>query len=185
MEPAAMLRNALTSAWSQTCDEYRVGHVTSERALQAVLFVHLRTGLPGYSIFCEPTMRMADGRTVVPDLLIARDQRVVAAVELKFVPHWFPVFERDVSKLRQYKDHSGLISLEINPDTGRFSDNKHSIAPDCLLVFASVGRHDATAMNKLSLQAKADLGDSFVPLTCEVGVAAQPAVAADDASHRR
>ncbi len=114
-------------------------------------------------------MQVAGQGTVIPDILIARDRQVVAAIELKFVPHRYPVFEKDVLKLRQYRDHVAPFALEIDPTTGQFSERKHLFAPDCLLVFAAIGRHDAVAMDTLALEATANLGDRFVPLTCKVG----------------
>ena len=114
-------------------------------------------------------MQLSNGRIVIPDILIANDREVVAAIELKFLPHYYPVFQDDVLKLCQYKDLAEPFALELDPATGHFSDRRHHFASDCLLVFAAIGRHDATATDAFGLQAIAKLGDRFVPLTCKVG----------------
>jgi hypothetical protein len=164
------LRQRIEEAWKKTCRDYDVGRINSERTLQAVLFGHLRADVPECSIFCEPQVSLSESQKAIPDLLVVNDTHVVAAIELKFVPHRFPVFEKDVDKLRRFGAllQSVPIRVALDPRTGRHVKPAHRVGADCLLVFAAIGRHDARAVDRGSLERFANLGERFVALTHSV-----------------
>lgn len=142
-----LVRQGLLAAWSKVCADYEAGGVNSERTLQACLFRRLHDELPGLTILCEPLIHVEGFGLAVPDLLVVADVRVIAVVELKFVPHAYPVFEEDIAKLAAFGSHQGEFPVSIDPDTGEFRKPHLSFAPDCLLVFAVVARHDAKAVD--------------------------------------
>ena len=117
---------------------------------------------------CEPLIRMEELGLTLPDLLVVADVQVVAVIELKFVPHGYPVFEEDIAKLAAFGSHEGEFPIFIDPGTGKFKKPDLSFAPDCLLVFAVVGRQDAKAVYPDFLRSQIvdeRLASRFVPLT--------------------
>ncbi len=154
----------------------------SERALQAVLVHHLKGAPPWFDVLCEPSIDLGDG-TAIPDIvLIDRHETVVAVIELKFVPHAYPVFEDDLRKLRRFAGFKGEFPLTLEPSTGRFSERRYRFGPECLLVFAAIGQCDSKAVDSKLLSEVAGLGPRFVALAHAVGGGAQPAVAPSDGS---
>ncbi len=161
------VREALQAAWKQVRADYDVGRVNSERILQSCLFRRLHDELPGYTIFCEPLIRTEKLGLTVPDMLVVADVQVVAVVELKFVPHAYPVFEEDIAKLASFGSQKGEFPVFIDPVTGKFKKPDLSCAADCLLVFAVIGRHDAKAVDAEFLWSKIVdecASSRFVPL---------------------
>lgn len=164
-----LVRDALSRAWAATVIQYHGGAINSERTLQAVLFGELRRALPEFRVLCEPTITLS-AQTVVPDIVVVGGRRsIVVALELKFVPHQYPVFETDIGKLRQYGAFADPFPLTIDPATGRFDGNSYTFDPECLLVFAAVGQHDAKATDVSILNREAGIGERFIPLICSVG----------------
>lgn len=162
------VREALQAAWKQVRADYDVGRVNSERTLQACLFRRLHDKLPGCTIFCEPHVRTEKLGLAVPDLLVVAEAQVVVVIELKFVPHAYPVFEEDIAKLAAFGSHQGEFPIIIDPGTGKFKKPSFSFAPDCLLVFAVIGHHDAKAVDADFLRSQIfDEGtrSRFLPLT--------------------
>jgi hypothetical protein len=166
--PVVAVKAALTSAWEATVSQYRARAINSERTLQAVLFGEIRHALPRLQVFCEPSIVLGD-QTVVPDIVVTGNRTVVAAIELKFVPHHYPVFEADLGKLQQYGAFLNPFPLTIDPATGRFDDPKYTFHPNCLLVFAAIGQHDAKAAALSMQNSGAGVSERFVPLFCGVG----------------
>jgi len=102
-------------------------------------------------VICEPTIALEHIGRVVPDLLVLQGNQVTAAVELKFVPHDFPQFEGDLQKLRAYGSSHVSFPIMVEPTTGRFANDPYEFSPDCLLVFAAIGRHDSSALDRSHL----------------------------------
>jgi hypothetical protein len=102
-------------------------------------------------------------------VVIDRHETVLAVIELKFIPHAYPVFEEDLRKLQRYAKFKGKFPLTLDPSTGRFSNHLYRFGPHCLFVFAAIGQHDSEAVDSTSLAKIADLGARFVPLGHGVG----------------
>lgn len=163
------MKNALWESWELVRSEYRRGRINSERTLQAFLFRFLQDALPDHNVFCEPGVDVSDVRAI-PDILVVEDGSVVAAVELKFKPQSYPVYEEDLRKLGYYGEHKETFPLTLDPATGRESLSRFRFADDCLLVFAAIGRFDADAVDDSFLKSKMPVGlaDRFIALTHQV-----------------
>ena len=143
-------------AWDEIKSSYKSSCINSERTLQALLHCYLCNKLPSTIVICEPTIELEGAdkviRKVIPDMLVLEGEEVTAVVELKFVPHDYPVFEDDLEKLEVYARLADAgadkirFRLLLDPDTGQFNDKQFSFSPQCLLVFGVIGRHDAEAL---------------------------------------
>ncbi|HEX3695699.1 MAG TPA: hypothetical protein VH374_09945 [Polyangia bacterium] len=166
------MKNAIWESWEMVCGQYRNGRINSERTMQAFFFRFLQDAVPDRTVLCEAGFEMAAIRAI-PDILVIEAGKVVAAVELKFVPHGYPVFEDDLQKLAYYAKHTQSFPLTLDPLNGRFSSVQHNFAEDCLLVFGAIGRFDADAVDSKRLQSHmvkmGEFGDRFMALTCPVG----------------
>lgn len=143
-------RLALGEAWSAAMAIYKQGHVNSECTLHSILHAQLVKNLPDCVVLCEPQLQMGSHGTFVPDIVVLRGTQVEVVLELKFVPHGYPVYEADISKLRAIGngDSSATHSLLIDPATGKFVDKPGVVGRDSLLVFAAVGQSDAAAVDQ-------------------------------------
>jgi hypothetical protein len=160
------LRQAIESAWADCVQLYSVGRINSERTLQAAMHGSLSEKLSSeYYVLCEPTFVLPDFGTVKPDILIVRGGYVLSAIELKFVPEYWPRYEDDLEKLKVYGRSTGSFPLLLEPTTGKYADRDFSFPPHCLLVFGVFGQPDAAAVDSASLvENMGELRDRFVPL---------------------
>ena len=166
------IRTALDAAWVEAISAYQAGRVNSERTLQSALYHHLMRLLPhDIHTFCEPTVRVDGYGPLIPDLLISQGNQVLAAIELKFVPHHYALFEDDLVKLRVYGTTPDQFPIRLDPETGQYSNELFAVSPDCLLVFAVVSRSDAAAVDEDVLrQHMQDHRATFIPLCYRVKV---------------
>lgn len=144
------LQGVLNKAWHHAMDRYSSGKVNSERTLHAILYSQLVAALPDCTVLCEPQLHIAQHGVFVPDVVVINDQnQIVVVLEIKFVPHAYPVFEADIAKLRAIAldGERSSFDLLLQPKTGKFMDVKTTISPECLFVFAVVGRWDAKAVD--------------------------------------
>ena len=160
----------LERAWDAVGKSYMASRINSERTMQAVLYSQLSTILPDDAyVLCEPTINLADYGEVIPDLLILAGGTVTAAIELKFVPHHYPLYKGDLEKLKAYGTSRSEFPILVEAGTGQFSSTRFRFAENCILVFAAIGQHDSEAMDKSYLRKQmGDLASRFLPLTFPV-----------------
>lgn len=144
------LQGYFEKSWNHAIDMYLAGKVNSERTLQAIMYSHLVSVLPDCTVLCEPRLPIDQHGVFIPDLVVVnRNNKIVAVLEIKFVPHHFPVFEVDIAKLRALAldGERSSFQLVLQPATGKFTDVRMTTSPECLFVFAVVGRSDAKALD--------------------------------------
>lgn len=150
------LYGTLRAAWDRTKDDYDRGRVNSEGTLEAAYYHHLRSIDPGLIVYCQAAFTI-DCQRYVPDIVIVdRDQggerqepprgRIAAVVQLKFVPHGFPMFESDFRVLSRLSQSAGFHVVSLDPSSGKMAPASHAFCPETLLVLGVVGRHDAAAV---------------------------------------
>jgi len=160
------------NAWEEIINAYNRSLINSERTLQAHLYAHLASNLSSSVIICEPTIELQQGNQVIPDMLVLdlNANEVIAAVELKFVPHHYPKCKEDLNKLLAYSDSKDCFQLLLEPSTGRFTDTKFTFSPKCLMVFGVIGHKDAEAIHKETLDNEmATIKNRFLLLPHSVG----------------
>jgi hypothetical protein len=165
-------RSVLQAAWAKAMHLYEQGKVNSECTLHSYLYGQLLSGLPECTILCEPQLNLNRHGIFVPDIVVVKDDQIMVVMEIKFVPHGYPVFEMDMAKMRAIgidesdTDHD----LLLDPSTGLLQSKKSRISKQCLLCFAVVGRSDAKAVDPDDLKealvsgGRTDLLDRFLPL---------------------
>ncbi|MGA3126650.1 MAG: hypothetical protein ABSD13_08020 [Candidatus Korobacteraceae bacterium] len=97
--------------------EYCKGHVNSERSLQAMLFANLRAVFAeektARRIFVEPTVKLADGSVIRPDIVICNSREAICFLELKYVPRGKADTTKDMRSIASVARSEGIaISLE-------------------------------------------------------------------------
>ena len=140
----------LRRIWKQAEADYGIGIVNSERCLQACLYRAARDQLCDVKIFVEPGLlyEPRGGYELVPDLILCKDNAVLSIIEIKFVPHWYPNYKRDVSKFNRLWERKKIgHRIPIEPKTGRWTDTKLWIQDDTCFVFAVIAQHDAAAVD--------------------------------------
>lgn len=166
-----MVRRMLEESWSEVIEAYQDGRINSERTLQAQLYAHLERRVPkGGVVLCEPTIDLQEIGRVFPDLIVVQGNEVQAAVELKFVPHYFPLFRDDLEKLRSFGRATDRFKLILEPASGRYTVDEYRFSSQCLLVFGAIGQRDAEAIDRDTLMGLMQEHSSrFVPLLFPVG----------------
>jgi len=165
-------RPVLKVAWEKAMVMYEQGKVNSEYTLHSYLYSQLLHALPECIVLCEPQLNLLRNGIFVPDIVILKDDQIVVVMEIKFVPHGYPVFEMDIAKLQAIGIDEGGVdhNLLLDPATGKLLANKARISSECLLCFAVVGRSDAKAVCIDDLKAafvsggRTNLVDRFLPL---------------------
>lgn len=115
-------------AWRQIGSIYSAGKICSERHLQAELFHQLYSNplfLQTYELRVEPCMyyfNMTKNRNEVlgftPDMLIInRNEEILGCVELKYVPHGYVQFEKDMANMFKMWDLKNKESIKFYLDT--------------------------------------------------------------------
>lgn len=164
------ISNALRESWSAAVDAYQAGHINSECTLHSLMYAELRDRLSDHVTLCEPQITVERHGCFVPDIVVRRGNAVAAIVELKFVPHGYPVYELDLRKLAVLAEYQQSFQLLLDPSSGRFTPEAFHISADCILAFAAIGKHDAAAVDPVGLSAAMGrFGDRFVPLIFGVG----------------
>ena len=143
---------ALDSAWTSCVHAFEAGQIASEATLQANLFCALQACITDVVVHCEQIIKLSNGQTKKPDMLVVRGNDVIAVLELKFVPHHWPEYKDDVEKLASYSEHRNNFELSLDPTTGKFSDQVFRFCESCLFVYAVIGQHDAVAVHRQDVE---------------------------------
>lgn len=137
------------NAWKRVQCTYNTGAIASERGLQAALYAELR-GMPDSKVICEPGWEIDGGRQV-PDMAIVTGDAITHVFELKYVPHFYPQYKPDLSKLYEYARHATAeYDVLMLPATGHW-DKRVPLAPDCALHFVAISQWDAAAVHPPSI----------------------------------
>lgn len=140
------------SAWVKIESHYNEGRICSERHLQAEFF-HLFLSdnelIKKYMVHIEPTIycdnkdlkeRKITG--IKPDMLITEGRKIVAYVELKYVPNTYIQYEKDIHNFSKIYSHRGKdtpIYLKVNPINGDWDyEDKYTFDKDLLLIYAVI-----------------------------------------------
>lgn len=169
MNELNVVKNAFQSAWHVVTDTYRSGAVNSECTLHSLMYAELRKLLGGHAILCEPRIAIDREGSFVPDIIVVKDDVVVAVAEFKFVPHGYPVYEMDLRKLSVIAEHRPSFDAFLDPMTGKYLKSSVRTSEDCLLVFGVIGNKDAVAVDEDKL--KKSMGSyepRFQPLILKV-----------------
>lgn len=154
------LKDHFTEMWQKVKADYQTGKVCSERHLEAVIYHHLISDenfRNEFAISIEPVIT-GDGTCLtdlklsgtIPDMIITNkdEKEITAIVEIKYVPHNFIPFQKDIGnlakfwKLRKIDDH--CIYLDLMPGTGRWNtENKYKVSNNLYLIYCAIGNRES------------------------------------------
>ena len=149
------IHNELEDAWKKTVlKDYRNGSIAYESDLQASIYRALRSRCPDVSVFLEAKMLPGHGRNRRTDLVLCENLDVRLIAEIKFVPHGYPQWRRNIQRLNEIAqlDSCEGHKFSIEPASGQFSGKKHHVNSDTRYAFIAVGRDDAEAVDLKSIE---------------------------------
>ncbi|HMR81956.1 MAG TPA: hypothetical protein PKE30_02455 [Niabella sp.] len=152
-----MLVESFNSAWQYIGRRYNSGVICSERHLQAELFHALYCDpvfMKKYNLRIEPVLYEGDkdnGKCsgLIPDLLvIGRERKIVAHVEVKYIPHGFVPYKKDVASmfyLWNLKASGGTkFYLDTNPENGDWNyDRPYVVGEDFKMIYCMIGNEES------------------------------------------
>ncbi len=181
------LKTELVNTWEGSImRSFRDGLIVSERHLQALFFHHMQDHLEGLGLrmWVEPKLTGPDDKlacgNLMPDLLITADTKIIAFMELKYVPHGYSEYEHDRDKMWQYFQSATRDKYYLNTDLKgdwdeRIIYTKHDESFGCIAVIAKSG---AAALDYTSYRTSHDLKvfspESFLLLTGTIDGSSQP-----------
>lgn len=125
--------------WKRLKKEYLTGFCVSERGLQAALYTEFRKTLPTVSVVAEPKWTVGS-KPMTPDLVIVEKGRITDIFELKFKPHYYVPWKKDIEKLCCYvKKSDERYPVRLDPETGQWKEDL-PVQKGCLLHFVEVGK---------------------------------------------
>lgn len=149
------LKNTLIKCWKGVEKSYRAGEICSERHLQSELYRLLKNELKNLSlsIFVEPkivsnsSLRNIPIKGLIPDILITNKTNLAAVIEIKYVPHGFVSYQKDIntfSKFASLFKKNATLVLKTNSINGDWNYNdKFSISNSLLFVYMTISRSDS------------------------------------------
>ncbi len=152
-----MCLEKISKLWQHdVASDYASGMITTERALQAVLYSHIRRHCPELQIYVEPGMLYYENGvpSAKPDLVLCSKEKIILVAEIKFVPHYYPPYKEDITKLKRFFSEGANIGhkLQIDPRTGTFTGKPYAISSKTKYAFFVVGRNDSEGVHRDSIQ---------------------------------
>jgi len=185
MLPRRPLKRQLYEAWEKAIhQDYCTQRINSERSLQASFWAQLNKTLPSgrRRMFIEPRVSRGKGYPRhFPDIVICNTVRVIAVIEIKYMPRGLPSSDRDVEKLRYIARHRKHLHVSNVRFRGPASDSKeYPFSDDVVFVWAAVHRapkdlYDSPEAAMLSKGIK-ELEGCFLQLHAETIEDAKPRV---------
>ncbi len=185
MLPRSPLRKQLYEAWKKAIrQDYCSQRINSERSLQASFWAQLNKALPSgrRRMFIEPCVTRGKSHPRhFPDIVICNTVRVIAVIEIKYMPRGLPSSDRDVDKLRYIAKHREHLHVSNVRFRGPASDAKvYKFSKDVLFVWAAVHKtprdsYESPEVSMLSQGIK-ELERCFLQLHAETSEDAKPRV---------
>ncbi len=146
---------SLEQIWGEVGMDYKEGLINSESCLQAVLYKVLREhirNVPYRKVYVEPVIEYyATGSPKYkPDIIICDDKKIIAIIELKFAPNWYPNIRDDLIKLKELSDELNMNNnyyASRIPETGEWSYPEFKINHSTAFIVAVMGKYDSESVN--------------------------------------
>jgi len=143
--------------WATIKTKYEEGLFCSERHFQAELFHLLYSDIvfkSKFKLFIEPiiydkndVLLKHELKGIIPDMIATEGDKIVAIIELKYVPHGFVSFEKDVKNMTRFykiKDLDVPFYLLADKKTGDWDYSKpFKLANDLILIYGLIGNKDS------------------------------------------
>lgn len=154
------MTNYWTDIWDKIENLYNQGRICSERHLQAEILHCLYSTAnfcSKYLLHVEPCIysdrkELSEIKGLIPDILITQKDKIVAHVELKYVPHGYIPYKKDISsflKVYEFRGTTFPIYLTVNPKIGEWDyTKKFTISDEIIFIYAIISHKDAEAITK-------------------------------------
>ena len=145
------------AAWEKIETIYNNGEICSERHFQSEL-LHILYSDPTfktkYLLHVEPNLFYDDKanrdtvfKGIIPDILVTEGEKIVAYAELKYVPHGYIPYIKDIRnflKLYKYRRENLQIPLFTDPINGNWNfQRKFTFDKDMILIYAVITNHES------------------------------------------
>ena len=164
------MKEILEKSWKNVLTKYfDKGWIAYERQLQAYFFLELKKMLPDHVIWIEPMIFLhkeykptrrptLDGK--IPDMLITRNAKIEAVIELKCKPWDYVQYEQDLKKLKYFEilaSKNTKIPLSWPPVSSNWNKQESAdkgeiyfeFVTNILSVFAVIAKKNAAAVSML------------------------------------
>ncbi len=144
MRGRAPLKRQIHSAWQQCIEEdYTRQRINSERSLQASFWAQLNRRLgANRRLFIEPRIEVRKQglvKRLYPDIVICNTQRVIAVIELKYLPRARPRIKKDLESLALISKHRSSLSISNIRYKGPSADSRdYGFSNKVVFVWAGV-----------------------------------------------
>jgi hypothetical protein len=141
LKQRGLIRRQIVSAWEDCiAKHYSVQQINSERSLQAAFWSHLIPQLSNARrVFIEPSILLASGRRVFPDVVVTNSREVIAVVELKYTPKGTAKWQKDLATLAALAGARGELGISHTRHRGTDNDREHyRLSKHVLFVWAGV-----------------------------------------------
>ena len=140
------LQELIVKSWKESIKrDYSNQRINSERSLQASFWSCLNKNIQtktNRQLFIEVPIKVNIGKNskkVIPDIIICSPQKVIAVIELKYLPRGQPSYKKDIETLALLSQHKHMIQIS----NSRFRGNnkkrtEYDFSSNVLFILASV-----------------------------------------------
>ncbi len=150
-----MIQKIFIDALPEIQKVYEDGLVCSERHFQAEIYNLIKPALNtnNYNVFIEPIISSNSVNNeyelngIIPDMIATQGNSIKAIIELKYVPHGFVSFEKDIKNMSKFyaaKNNNYEYYLLTDKNTGEWNKNKSfQLDPELILIYVLISNSDA------------------------------------------
>ena len=164
------LQNIIFKSWKQCiASDYVNQRINSERSLQASFWSFLNKNIQkNRRLFIESPMTVKTGNKttkVIPDIIICSAYKVIAVIELKYLPRGQPKYTKDIKTLAFISSNRNKIRVSNKRFRGDAKERtEYSLSSNILFVWASVHAKEKTITSDLYSSGYKSLTDCFIQL---------------------
>ena len=169
------LQELILKSWKECIKrDYINQRINSERSLQASFWSCLNKNIQiktNRQLFIETPIKVNSGalnKRVIPDIIICSPQKVIAVIELKYLPRGQPNYKKDIETLALISRYKHKIQIS----NGRFrGDNKkrteYEFSSKVLFIMASVHAKEKIKTNSSYSDGNKYLKGCYIELHAE------------------
>ncbi len=176
------LQNIIFKSWKQCIEkDYTNQRINSERSLQASFWSYLNKNIQtNRRLFIESPMTIktrGGTKKVIPDIIICSATKVIAVIELKYLPRGQPKHQKDIQSLALIANNRHKITVSNKRYRGDAKERtEYSLSSNILFVWASVHAKEKNRLGNLYSSGFKSLAGCFIQLHAETEDALKPNV---------
>ena len=171
------LKELFKEIWPSIETEYNAGGFCSERHMQAEIYFQLKQSknIKDYKFWIEPVIYSNDKlfhklglKGIIPDMLVSIGTSIVGVVEIKYVPHGYSQFNKDMTNIKKFYTNKGKpesFQLKTDNITGQYNNDKFTIDNDILLIYLVIANAGSDSFSEKESIWKSINADDYLFLT--------------------